>query len=278
MRVAVTGASGFVGRHAVRALRARGVQVVAVSRHAPASADDGVEVIGFDLAAAGCDAYARIGRPDVLLHLAWGGLPNYRSAIHLERELPLHAAFLEHCMRGGLRRVAVVGTCLEYGMREGELDESMPASPQVAYAEAKHALHRRLSTLREELGFGLGWLRLFYLYGEGQAPTSLYRQLRAAVAAGATRFGMSPGDQARDFLAVESAAGMLADLVVGHADPGSVNVCSGKPATVADMVRSWLREWGAELELDLGALPYPDHEPFAFWGSTRRLATLLEAP
>lgn len=278
MRVAVTGASGFVGRHAVQALRARGVEVIALSRHARGTTGDGVEPVAFDIAQAGSDAYARIGRPDALLHLAWGGLPHYRSNVHLERELPLHASFLEHCVRGGLRRLAVAGTCLEYGMQEGELSESMSPAPCVAYAQAKDALHRHLSTLRVELGFGLGWLRLFYLYGAGQAPTSLYQQLRAAVAAGATCFDMSPGDQVRDFLAVEVAAGRLADLVITHANPGVVNVCSGKPAAVAETVRGWLRDWHAQLELNLGALPYPDYEPFAFWGSTHRLAALLEAP
>lgn len=278
MRVAVTGASGFVGRHAVQALRARGVEVIALARQPYATSDDGVESIAFDLAQASSDAYARIGRPDALLHLAWGGLPHYRSSTHLERELPLHVSFLEHCVRGGLRRLAVAGTCLEYGMQEGELSELIPPAPCVAYAAAKDALHRHLSTLRGELGFGLGWLRLFYLYGEGQAPTSLYQQLRAAVVAGMPRFDMSPGDQVRDFLAVEVAAAKLAGLVIGHADPGTVNVCGGKPATVEATVQGWLRDWQAQLELNLGALPYPDYEPFAFWGSTRRLAALLEVP
>jgi dTDP-6-deoxy-L-talose 4-dehydrogenase (NAD+) len=276
MRVAVTGASGFVGRHVVRALRSRGVEVIALSRTPPACVESGVVYAPLDLAAVGSDAFARIGEPDVLLHLAWGGLPNYRSNTHLDRELPMQARFLEQALRGGLRRVVVTGTCLEYGMREGELDESMAVAPRVPYAQAKDALHRRLHMLRDELGFGLGWLRLFYLYGEGQAPTSLYRQLQAAIESGARRFAMSPGDQVRDFLAIEVAAGMLADLATGPVDADVANVCSGRPVTIAAIVRGWLREWGADLELDLGALPYADHEPFAFWGSTRRLDALLE--
>ena len=276
MRVAVTGASGFVGRHAVRALHSRGVEVIALSRTPPARVESGVVYAPLDLARIGSDAFARIGEPDVLLHLAWGGLPNYRSNAHLEHELPMQARFLEQALRGGLRRVVVTGTCLEYGLREGELDESMAVAPRVPYAEAKDVLHRRLRTLRDELGFGLGWLRLFYLYGEGQATTSLYRQLRSAIESGARRFAMSPGDQVRDFLAIERAAGMLADLAIDRSDAGVVNVCSGRPETVSDTVRGWLREWGADLELDLGALPYADYEPFAFWGSTRRLDALLE--
>ena len=207
-----------------------------------------------------------------------GGLPDYRAATHLEHELPCHARFLEHCVRGGLAQLVVAGTCLEYGMQEGELDESMVAAPIVAYARAKEALRQRAAALRDELGFGLGWIRLFYLFGDGQSPTSLYQQLRAAVASGAPRFRMSPGDQIRDFLSIETAAAKLAGLVMAHPDAGIVNLCSGRPVAVADAVRGWLREWGANLDLDLGALPYPDYEPFAFWGSTRRLDALPVTP
>lgn len=277
MRVAVTGASGFIGRHAVRALRERGIEVIALSRRADQALDAGVRTIALDIADAGPDAFARIGRPDALLHLAWGGLPNYRSATHLERELPLHANFLENCLRGGLRRLAVAGTCLEYGMQSGELDESCAAEPVVAYAQAKQALHRRLGELRRESPFGLAWLRIFYVYGPGQAPTSLWAQIQSALARGATSFDLSPGDQVRDFIAVETAAAAVAALVVTHADPGTVNICSGRPATVLDTVRAWLGESGRSLMLNPGVLPYPDYEPLAFWGSTRYLDDLLGA-
>ncbi|HEU4663898.1 MAG TPA: NAD(P)-dependent oxidoreductase [Dokdonella sp.] len=277
MRVAITGASGFLGRHAVLALRARGAEVIALSRHPDPPLDARVQAVALDIAEAGSDAFERIGRPDALLHLAWGGLPNYRSAHHLEHELPLHAAFLENCVRGGLRRLAVAGTCLEYGMRSGELDESFAAEPVVAYAQAKHALHQRLESLRRESPFGLAWLRIFYAYGPGQAPASLWAQLRAALARGTTHFDLSPGDQLRDFVAVEAAAEAIATLVTAHADPGTVNICSGTPATVLDTVRGWLRDARADLVLVPGVLPYPDYEPFAFWGSTRYLDDLLGA-
>lgn len=277
MRVAVTGASGFLGQHVVRALRERDVHVVAVSRHPDLPSDNGTTPCALDIAEAGADALTRIGNPDVLLHLAWGGLQNYRSAHHLEHELPMHAAFLESCVRSGLKRIVVVGTCLEYGLQSGELDETMVIMPVVPYAQAKHALHARLCALRERHAFGLGWLRPFYLYGPGQAPTSLYSQLRAAVDSGTDRFDMSQGAQMRDFLAIKEAASHIAALTLTHPDMGAVNVCSGIPASVIDTVRGWLRGWKADIVLNCGVLPFPDYEPFAFWGSTRRLHALLES-
>jgi nucleoside-diphosphate-sugar epimerase len=276
MRVAVTGASGFIGRHAVRALVARGAEVIAVSRHPDAAIDPAVTPLAYDIGMADADTFERIGRPDVLLHLAWGGLPHYRAASHLELQLPRQVAFLEACARAGLQRLVVAGTCLEYGMQSGCLDETMPALPITAYGQAKDHLRRHLHAIASTGGLQLTWLRLFYVYGPGQAPTSLYSQLRAAIAAGATDFPMSPGDQQRDFLPIETATDYLCRFALGVPREGIINVCRGVPESVVARVREWLGEWHADLHLELGVYPYPDYEPHTFWGSTRKLDALLE--
>ena len=275
VRVAVTGASGFVGRHAVRALVARGVEVTAVSRRPDAPIGPAVTPVALDIATAGTDAYDRIGRPDVLLHLAWDGLPNYRAARHVEVELPRQVAFLDACLEAGLRRMVVAGTCLEYGMRPGCLVESFPAAPTTAYGQAKESLRRHLEQRADSHGLHLSWARLFYLYGSGQAPSSLYAQLRTAVDEGASEFRMSPGDQERDFLPIETAVAHLCALTLEIPDAGVVNVCSGGAKPVVSWVRGWLADWGADLTLKLGEYPYPDHEPHASWGSTVKLHALL---
>jgi nucleoside-diphosphate-sugar epimerase len=275
MHVAVTGAGGFIGRHAVRALVRHGAEVTAMVRTPVDQALLPVRQVPIDLAAAGSDVHARLGRPDALLHLAWAGLPNYRSRTHLDQELPRQQRFLDACLDGGLSRLVVSGTCLEYGMQSGELSESRPALPDTHYGEAKHRLHSHLAARRSERPFGLTWLRLFYLHGEGQAPTSLRSQLRDAVSRGAESFDMSAGDQRRDYLPVEVAADMIARLTLAHDDAGVVNICSGRPATVESMARSWLAEWDCDLRLNLGIYPYTDYEAFEFWGDPRRLASLL---
>lgn len=279
MRVAVTGASGFVGKHIVSDLLGRNVELVIASRHpqlVPVAAGAPATTIALDLADLEA-AFERLGRPDVLLHLAWGGLPNYRSQLHVQEELPKHIEFLDACIRGGLRRLVVAGTCLEYGMQSGCVAEHFPAAPVTAYGEAKDRLHRHLQNVASNANLQLTWLRLFYVYGPGQAPTSLYSQLRAALDGGAKEFRMSPGDQIRDFLPIERAAAQINQLVLGAQGAGAVNICSGVGRTVEETVRTWLRNWNCEIRLELGAYPYPDYEPRAFWGSTEKLHALIGA-
>src|ERR1700741_3574831 len=97
-------------------------------------------------------------------------------------------------------------------MRSGELHESLPADPRNPYGFAKDALRRELEFLAADLGFKLGWARLFYMYGEGQAPSSLYSQFMAAGSAGAAEFPMSGGEQLRDLLHVADVAERLPRL------------------------------------------------------------------
>jgi dTDP-6-deoxy-L-talose 4-dehydrogenase (NAD+) len=234
-------------------------------------------VVELDLASPATSPFELLGRPDTLIHLAWGGLPNYASDIHLAVELPRQRHFLEACLRGGLRHLVVTGTCLEYGLQEGEWFEDAPIRPHLAYGQAKAALCEDLLKLRAELGFGLAWSRVFYLFGSGQAPTSLHAQLNAAMDRGDHRFPMSAGDQVRDFLPIESAADALVELALRRADPGVVNLCSGVPITVLALVMRWVAEKKAGIALDTGHFPYPSYEPFSFWGSRAKLDNLLES-
>ena len=274
MRVALTGASGFVGRHVLSALVAAGADVTALTHRNPLTTTAGTAQRTLDLDLLPERILESMGVPDVLVHLAWGGLPNYRSDHHVQVELPRQVRFLRACIEGGLSRLVVAGTCLEYGMAPGERSESDQTAPVTTYADAKVRLHRELQALQGRHDFGLTWLRLFYLYGPGQAPSSLYSQLGAAVASGAPRFGMSPGDQVRDFMPVKQAANRIASIALRHPDAGIVNVCSGIPVSVENRVRAWLREWNAEITLDRGVHCYPDYEPHAFWGSTKKLDSL----
>lgn len=274
MRVAVTGASGFVGRHVLRALAATpGLEIVASSRVSAVSS--GVRHVPLDLADVPTDAYDRLGRPDVLIHLAWAGLPNYRSLHHFETELPRQYDFLQSLVRAGLPSLFVAGTCYEYGMQSGELAESQSARPGNPYAYAKDALRQQLEFLRTKTPFHLTWGRLFYMYGEGQAPTSLYAQLMAAIDRHDPSFKMSGGEQLRDFLPVQDVARHIVSLALQHGDAGVVNICSGQPTSVRNLVEDLLRERDVSMRLDLGAFPYPDYEPMAFWGSRGRIDALL---
>jgi len=279
MKVAVTGASGFIGRHVLAQLEGRADEIVAVTRSAERLADwqNRAQVVELDIGQPPQDVYDRIGRPDVLIHLVWEGLPNYKSLQHFETELPKQYQFLKMMIVAGLPSLLVTGTCFEYGMQSGALSENQPTLPANPYGYAKDALHRQLQFLRGLHPFTFTWARLFYLYGEGQSQNSLYPQLKNAVLRGDRAFNMSGGEQLRDYLPVDEVARMIVELALRHSNAGTVNICSGKPVRILSLVEEWLRENDWDITLNLGRYPYPDYEPMAFWGNTQKFRSISGA-
>ncbi|MDR6163322.1 NAD(P)-dependent oxidoreductase [Pseudomonas fluorescens] len=281
MKVLVTGATGFVGRHLVAALLERGCEIRAVARNPETARSmpwiDDVEFVSADIHAADLNVVALTEGIDALVHLAWPGLPNYRALFHFEHNLMADYRFIKSAVEAGVQQVLVTGTCFEYGMQSGPLSESTEPRPSNPYGLAKHTLHLFLQNLQQERPFTLQWARLFYLHGAGQNPNSLLAALDRAIDSGEPTFNMSAGEQLRDFLAIETAASHLAAILHQRDFAGVVNCASGQPVSVRALVEQRLRERGAALDLNLGHYPYPTHEPMAFWAVVERLQQLLEA-
>ena len=278
MLVAVTGASGFIGQHVLAELMGRGLDVVSITRTVGRLTNVGVGIreVRMDIADADAHSYDRLGRPDMLIHLAWGGLPNYKSLHHYEAELPQQYRFLKSLIGSGLPALLVAGTCFEYGMQSGALSEELATAPTNPYGYAKDALRRQLEFLRAFHQFTLTWARLFYVYGDGQTKSSLLPQLQAAIARRDKVFNMSGGEQLRDYLPVGEAAHLLVDLALHGRDYAVVNVCSGEPISVRRLVEGWLKQNAWDITLNFGHYSYPDYESMGFWGDRRRLNAILE--
>jgi dTDP-6-deoxy-L-talose 4-dehydrogenase (NAD+) len=279
MKIAVTGASGFIGKHVLTELLRHGDEVCAVTRDISRLSEwqDKIQILECDLANPSPALYEQMGRPDVLMHLAWEGLPNYRSLHHYEIELPRHYQFLKNLTQAGLPALLITGTCFEYGAQCGRLSEDLPAMPDNPYGFAKDALRRQLSFLRGSFPFEFTWARLFYMYGSGQAKGSLYPALAQAVESGQKQFNMSGGQQLRDYLPVEIVARYLVILSKFHRDSGVINICSGKPVTIRSLVESWIRDNSWDISPNYGYYPYPDYEPMEFWGDDSRLRMVIGA-
>jgi len=280
-KVLITGATGFIGNHVVHELLKKEYPVIASSLHKEKAeiADwfNKVKYIPFDLASydPGINYYQFFGEPDMLIHLAWEGLPAYKSSFHQDVNLPRHLAFLSNLIENGLKDLTVTGTCFEYGMQEGCLKEDMPTMPGNAYGMAKDMLRKKLEILVKKHAVSFKWVRLFYMYGKGQNPGSLLSQLDKALVDHEPVFNMSGGEQVRDFLPVEKVAADIVMIAFQNKVTGVINCCSGKPVTVKEFVENYLRETNGHISLNLGYYPYPDHEPMRFWGDTHKLNKII---
>lgn len=278
MRLAVTGASGFIGGRVVAEAVQQGHSVLAISRAGTASADsvrNGVEWIAADILNAGDTVLDRIAGTDACIHLAWGALHDFQSMAHVETEFPAQLRFTRALLARGVPRLVVTGTCLEYGLKSGEVAEDTATDPVTPYGLAKDALRRCLAMPASSSPQSLLWARLFYIYGDCPGRRTLYMQLKEAAGRGATEFPMSAGEQLRDYLPVEDVARQLVRLAVAPRAQGVYNICSGQPISVRRLVEQWICENGWAIQPRLGEYPYPPYEPLAFWGDNRRISEIM---
>jgi nucleoside-diphosphate-sugar epimerase len=279
MKVLVTGATGFIGRHLIPQLLAQGHAVTAVARDENKARKfdwfGKVDFSAFDIHQPIENPFQRFGQPDAVMHLAWSGLPNYNALFHFEENLPADYRFLKSLVEGGASHLLVSGTCFEYGMKSGLLAEYMPTAPANPYALAKDTLRKFLQSLQQQHTFTLQWTRLFYMYGAGQNLNSLLAQLDRAIDSGESVFNMSGGEQLRDYLHVEEVASRLVTLMAHPQCSGVVNVCSGEPISIRRLVERHLALRGASIQLNLGYYPYPDYEPMAFWGDAQKFSSII---
>jgi nucleoside-diphosphate-sugar epimerase len=272
-RVLVTGAAGFIGRSSLEPLRAAGFEVVAaISPRADALDRAGIalresEVRHVDLTDPGAvDALLEAQRPTHLLHFAWIATPgvywqseeNYRW---LSASRHLLAAF-GRC--GGVRAV-MAGTCAEYDWSRVDVcherssplaDEAGTAAP---YAACKLALQRSLEEYGHAHGISTAWGRIFFQYGPAEHPDRLIASVIVNLLAG-REAPCTHGRQIRSFLHVEDVGAAFAALLASSVQ-GPVNIGSGEPIAIAELLERLAREIRRPDLLELGARPTPPGEP-----------------
>ena len=280
MKILVTGASGFIGHHVINELlKSKTHEIIATSKNKTKAENfdwyNKVNYIQCDLNEQKANFYTFFNKPDIMIHLAWEGLPNYTELFHFESNLYAHYMFIKNMLTNGLRDITISGTCFEYGMLNGCLSEDMITNPIIPYALAKDTLRKFIQELQKKISFTFKWARLFYMYGEGQNPKSLLPQLNEALDNNEEVFNMSGGDQIRDYLPVEKVAEYLVKIALQNKITGIINCCSGNPITVKQLVENYIKERNKKIELNYGYYPYPNYVPMEFWGDTRKLKLII---
>jgi dTDP-6-deoxy-L-talose 4-dehydrogenase (NAD+) len=178
-----------------------------------------------------------------VIHLAWYGDP--RTYLQSEKNLDCLLGTLRLAKGAALatvRRLVGIGTCLEYDLTGGPVSVATALRPSTAYSAAKAAAFMALSQWLPSRSVEFAWCRLFYLYGEGEHPERLVPYVQSQLAAGEPA-ELTSGDQVRDYLDVREAAEQIVDIAFGTIR-GAVNVCSGRPITVRQLVEQIADRYG----------------------------------
>lgn len=268
MRILLTGASGFIGSRLLRHLRNAGISVLGAGR-TPVY-QNGVDFLTIARLDAGALRAALQGRSiDAVIHLAAAGVkPNDRDTrqlLEINGYLPAELVLLARDL--GARAFVMTGSSSEYALTNSmEIHEQAPLETTKTYGATKAAGGLLAVALGSTIGLPTVNLRLFNIFGPGEAPHRLLPSLFQNLEAG-TCVALSEGLQQRDFIHVDDACKAILttlDTALRGALPtGHYNVCSGKGVSVREFALTVASTLGADAQLlHFGALPMrPDDVP-----------------
>lgn len=268
MKVLLTGATGFIGSRVAKILVELGCEVTALVR--PGSNTWRIDDFADSISPLSCDLLSIENvqlelqdiKPDTCVHLAWYAEPGkYLDSLENISHLSASMILASILAKGGCTRFVGIGTCYEYDLRFTSrcLSEEDNTYPNSVYAAAKLGFYRALTELGRTSGMQVAWARPFYQYGPCEdkrrlipyAINSLLQNSEAKVTA---------GEQVRDYLYIDDVASAICAITMSDLT-GPVNVGSGVPIKVKEIVSTIAKMLGREHLLKIGALQSNPMEP-----------------
>jgi GDP-4-dehydro-6-deoxy-D-mannose reductase len=262
MRILVTGADGFAGRHLCALLRAAGDEVV--EAHGPRAESVNSDALNFDIAdEAAVRAAVERARPEGIIHLA-GFSSVLRSHGNPARVFAVNALGTVNLLTAARTstpeaRLLLISSAEVYGpLPEGtRAAETEPLFPLNPYATSKMAAELAGLQFFRNYGLQVVVARPFSHVGEGQEPTfvvpSFAAQLRA-IRHGKAEPVLRTGnlEAIRDFSHVRDVVAAYQLLLKAGVVGQTYNVCSGAGRTIRSVLEEMLVLAGvsASIELD----------------------------
>lgn len=273
MKILVTGANGYIGRHVVSELLNMKHSVIACDLHLN-NVDERAEKIEANLFETTENIYKIMNRPDVCIHLAWRDGFVHNSLNHIG-DLSAHFSFLTSMINGGLKHLVVMGTMHEVGYWEGAIDENTPCNPLSMYGIAKDALRRAMLQYCKDKDCILQWCRAYYILGDDKNNHSIFTKLLEAEEAGKEKFPFTSGKNKYDFITVSELAHQISSVAVQEQINGIINCCTGKPVSLAECVEKYIALNGLEIKLDYGAFPDRPYDSPCVYGDATLISKVL---
>ena len=267
-RIALTGASGALGRNFLKLVDGPGFEVLCLLRQQsrPPMAQPNVRHARLDIEdQEQVSSLLAEFQPTCFIHTAAAGnqspRPDWADLIRYNVDASVgycrSAARIEGC------RFIHVGTGLVYRDQGRPLAENDAIDPLHPYGASKAAGDILVRAVATELKIPTIVLRPFSFTGPGDDQDRLFPAiLRAALEKQPVR--LSPGGQRRDYSSIRDIAAALLASVHADIEPGLpkvYNLGSGTTETLKELIGTVIDTIGLDVDVQFGARDYAPHEP-----------------
>lgn len=254
-KVLITGGTGFIGRNVVNELIAKGYEVHSLVY--PPFAPEQKGLFQYEMNLMDTNAVSEFLKEhkfENLIHLAWyvgKGCHVHNSNIDWSIvTLNLIKSFVEN---GGKCFVGA-GTISEYEYKYGYfIEDSTPTDPQTLYGNSKNAIFNIAKVYCKQNGCKFKWPRIFNLYGPNEKPQRLMPSVIISCLKGED-VKVSDCLKFQDYLHVEDTARGIVQVFESDVE-GAVNICSGKPVQLREIVNRIAEYTGFKGQILWGAIP-----------------------
>lgn len=273
MKVLVTGAAGYMGKHVVKELLNQGHEVLAADLNHK-GIDSRATIVEENIFSGNKDIYKLVGEPELCIHLAWQDGFVHNSPKHMEN-LSGHFNFLRNMIEGGCKKISVMGTMHEIGFWEGEINEDTPCNPLSQYGIAKNALRQALILLTRNTDVQLYWLRAYYILGDDMRNSSIFTKILQAAEDGKEEFPFTTGQNKYDFIDIHELSNQIVAASTQDNITGIINVCTGNPVSLKDKVEAFIQEKGLNISLKYGAFPERPYDSKIIYGNADKIKEIM---
>ncbi len=234
MRILISGGTGFIGKNLIKALEKSNFKVLICSRK-PHKKKFNINYTKQDIGRE-LNNVIRKFNPEILIHLAWQGIPNF-SLKNCNENIKKNIFFLNNISNlPSLKKIIITGSCLEYGSYNGTCKEDVSYKANSFFSYSKNVIREFLDMICKEKNINYVWLRLFYVYGFNQRKNTII-QIILKNLLNKTKIKIKNPSASNDYIYIQDVVNAIMKSLKIKKIKSVINIGSGKITSIQELVK-----------------------------------------
>ena len=269
----VTGSNGFLGKKILDKLRLKKINILSTYNKRKNKRNK-IKSIKLNLQKPNIKEIKKYNI-DKIIHLAWPNLDNFLDKSHQTKILRYQKNFLKKMIENGCKNFIIAGTCFEYGLINGKINEKKKTNPVTPYGKGKDLLRKYIFKLKRKYNLKITWLRIFYIYGLNDSRITLTNLLISSRQKKQTI--ILNNKIQRDYVDINFVTSVFVQILLRNKEYGIVNLCSGKKIYLKDLVKILRKKFKIKPLVKYQNTKQREFEPESFYGCNLKLKKILKS-